>query len=101
MYKISVLSKVFYYMVYYFERINGVIKRGATSCAGRCAEGYSRTPGCQCDSNCQLYQECCDDYEQVCLAELSCKGHCTDRYVRGRPCDCDPDCHQFGKCCPD
>uniref|UniRef100_A0A8C6XVY5 SMB domain-containing protein n=1 Tax=Naja naja TaxID=35670 RepID=A0A8C6XVY5_NAJNA len=73
----------------------------ASSCAGRCTEGYSRTPGCQCDSSCHQFQECCPDYEQVCLAELSCKGHCTDQYVRGRLCDCDPDCHKFGKCCPD
>ncbi|XP_058033850.1 proteoglycan 4 isoform X2 [Ahaetulla prasina] len=78
-----------------------VSSQGVSSCVGRCTEGYSRTPGCQCDSNCQLYEECCPDYEQVCLAELSCKGHCTDRYVRGRLCDCDPDCHKYGKCCPD
>uniref|UniRef100_A0A670YVX9 SMB domain-containing protein n=1 Tax=Pseudonaja textilis TaxID=8673 RepID=A0A670YVX9_PSETE len=42
-----------------------------TCCVGRCTEGYSRTPGCQCDSSCQQFQECCPDYEQVCLAGRS------------------------------
>uniref|UniRef100_H9G5L5 SMB domain-containing protein n=1 Tax=Anolis carolinensis TaxID=28377 RepID=H9G5L5_ANOCA len=72
-----------------------------SSCEGRCGEGYNRQHGCQCDSNCLLYAECCPDYQTICVEDLSCKGRCTAHFVRGKPCDCDPDCNTFGKCCPD
>uniref|UniRef100_A0A670IFM7 Proteoglycan 4 n=1 Tax=Podarcis muralis TaxID=64176 RepID=A0A670IFM7_PODMU len=75
--------------------------RSSLSCAGRCGEGYSRNHGCQCDSSCLLYMECCPDYKTSCVGELSCKGRCSESFERGRPCDCDADCDRYGKCCPD
>ena len=46
---------------------NGTLDAGTTqSCVGRCGE---YTEGlCGCDPACTTFEDCCDDYEAVCLA---------------------------------
>ena len=38
----------------------------AEGCNGRCGAEYYRGSMCQCDYNCLLYGECCEDYESQC-----------------------------------
>ncbi|XP_042873740.1 poly(U)-specific endoribonuclease-like [Penaeus japonicus] len=67
------------------------------SCVGRCGvnDGVS---GCQCNSVCSNYGDCCSDYNEVCL---SCKGRCGEAYVYSKPCQCNNECGSHGNCCSD
>lgn len=67
------------------------------SCVGRCGvnDGVS---GCQCNSVCSNYGDCCSDYEAVCF---SCKDRCGEGYVQSKPCQCNNECGSHGNCCSD
>ncbi|KAM4629878.1 proteoglycan 4b [Polymixia lowei] len=72
-----------------------------TSCSGRCGAEYYRGYTCQCDYNCLVHDECCEDFESQCTTRDSCKGRCGESFRRGRLCSCDPDCVKYKQCCPD
>jgi len=74
---------------------------------------------CQCNSQCETFRDCCDDYESVCLgpeherklpvhlqpqseAKASCKEvPCWGRFQRDALCQCNALCEKFGNCCDD
>jgi len=69
----------------------------ATTCVGRCGENDGTT-GCQCNSVCTTYGDCCSDYDAVCT---TCTDRCGDVYVASAPCHCNDQCQDFGNCCLD
>ncbi len=64
-------------------------------CGGQSGEG------CWCDSQCAQFEDCCENYEAICLEpeEPSCTGACGGESPDG--CWCDSNCTQFGDCCED
>ncbi|HAN31243.1 MAG TPA: hypothetical protein DCQ06_06555, partial [Myxococcales bacterium] len=92
---------------------------------GRCGE-FDGDASCNCDDQCAVFNDCCDDYDQVCkvpsdassgdvvtpdvggtdatadasAGDDSCKGLC-GKYTPGKACQCDSGCTQFGDCCKD
>ncbi|XP_022091767.1 poly(U)-specific endoribonuclease-like isoform X3 [Acanthaster planci] len=40
----------------------------ASSCLGRCGDGYSSSHTCQCNDACSNYGDCCSDYDVYCVA---------------------------------
>ncbi|XP_012940779.1 poly(U)-specific endoribonuclease [Aplysia californica] len=39
------------------------------SCSGRCNVSLDKSQGCQCNSACQRYGDCCSDYNSLCLGD--------------------------------
>ncbi|XP_032884076.1 proteoglycan 4 [Amblyraja radiata] len=71
------------------------------SCRGRCVPRYERGHVCNCDIECIRYDECCEDYRDLCTSETSCSGRCYEKHQRGRKCQCDPICMKYNDCCAD
>ncbi|XP_055498138.1 proteoglycan 4b isoform X2 [Leucoraja erinacea] len=71
------------------------------SCIGRCVPRYERGHVCNCDIECIRYDECCEDYRDICTSETSCSGRCYEKHQRGRKCQCDPICVKYSDCCAD
>ena len=69
------------------------------SCYNRCNSGYNPSDDCQCDENCQSYDNCCSDYQQQCVARRSCAGRC-GQWEQGE-CGCDSGCEDYDDCCED
>ncbi|XP_034744137.1 proteoglycan 4a isoform X2 [Etheostoma cragini] len=74
---------------------------GPGSCVGRCGEVFTRGQQCTCDFSCQQHNECCPDFQAVCITAQSCQGRCGETFRRGRTCECDPQCIQYNTCCQD
>lgn len=36
-------------------------------CVDRCDQPYMKTHRCQCNTDCKIYNICCDDYDDFCL----------------------------------
>ena len=43
------------------------------SCDGRCWQDYNPNDVCHCNSQCQNFNNCCDDFESLCL---TCENRC-------------------------
>merc|ERR1712112_99280 len=53
----------------------------AQSCEGHCGDPFDELLPCQCNADCVSYNDCCHDYNTVCLADdNSCQGKCGDAY---------------------
>ncbi|KAA8587559.1 hypothetical protein FQN60_016421 [Etheostoma spectabile] len=74
---------------------------GPGSCVGRCGEVFTRGQQCTCDFSCLQHNECCPDFQAVCITAQSCQGRCGETFRRGRTCECDPRCIQYNTCCQD
>ncbi|XP_022091757.1 poly(U)-specific endoribonuclease-like isoform X2 [Acanthaster planci] len=72
----------------------------ASSCLGRCGDGYSSSHTCQCNDACSNYGDCCSDYDVYCVAD-SCAGKCGASYDKTLPCQCNDLCPNYGNCCSD
>jgi len=68
------------------------------SCVGQCGIDDGNHNTCQCNSLCETYGDCCDDFFTVCK---SCKGRCGETYNHKNPCHCNDECASHGNCCPD
>ena len=78
-------------------------KAGPNSCIGKCG-AYDDTASCQCDDGCHEFDDCCDDYKQVCGGGPTGTGSCKDRcgdFDANAKCQCDSTCKDFDDCCPD
>ncbi|XP_013408404.1 poly(U)-specific endoribonuclease-like [Lingula anatina] len=70
-------------------------------CDGRCGDSLDRTRSCQCNSACQRYGDCCEDYVDCCLVSDFCNGRC-GAYIDGtRSCQCNSACQRYNNCCED
>lgn len=72
------------------------------SCRGHC---NSIAPaGCGCDTTCAQFNDCCYDYQSVCVSpgvgSNSCAGRCGDSTSEST-CWCDDFCRRHGDCCAD
>ena len=67
---------------------------------GSCADGCTYDPSrdCQCNSNCDDYNDCCPDFEYYCA---SCEVFGCGSYSSGQACDCNSYCSNYGDCCDD
>nr|XP_039251368.1 keratin-associated protein 9-6-like [Styela clava] len=78
------------------------------TCKDRCFNRLSDNENeCRCDYRCSSYNNCCDDYVDICLqqdtAKVSCFGRCYEPStvnVKGR-CACDKQCSITENCCDD
>jgi aqualysin 1 len=71
------------------------------SCEGRCGE-FDQGASCQCDDQCVIFGDCCDDFGDVCVADPnSCVQNDTCGGQAPGGCFCDGACQIFGDCCPD
>ena len=68
------------------------------TCTDACG-GTSSSGHCFCDSLCEEYDDCCDDYHDLC-APASCDGNCGGHNTAGN-CYCDKNCSSYNDCCPD
>ena len=78
------------------------------SCKSTCAESkscglYLASQSCQCNEYCFEYDNCCPDYEAVCLesTQLCSINQLCGRYVEGNDCQCNELCEAFENCCAD
>jgi hypothetical protein len=74
------------------------------TCSGHC--GARGEGNCWCDTACLNHNDCCPDYNSLCVAEsgaiapkLTCSGFCGSRNPAG--CWCDDVCQTWGDCCAD
>ncbi|XP_076438111.1 uridylate-specific endoribonuclease D-like [Babylonia areolata] len=78
---------------------NVVAGAGDNSCAGRCGPGTDSSKPCQCNAHCLTYNDCCHDYQQMCVA--TCVNRCGSVMDSSRPCQCNTQCERYGDCCDD
>lgn len=69
------------------------------SCQGSCG-AISAQGECYCDTGCQGFGDCCDDYESVCVAGNTCEGKCGEQ-SDDESCYCDSLCTSYNDCCDD
>uniref|UniRef100_A0A8D0GQT7 Ectonucleotide pyrophosphatase/phosphodiesterase 3 n=1 Tax=Sphenodon punctatus TaxID=8508 RepID=A0A8D0GQT7_SPHPU len=79
---------------------------GKMSCRNRCNEIFdAKLIGCQCDANCSQLNNCCFDYEAICLEPTqiwTCnKLRCGETRIAGSYCSCSEDCLEKKDCCVD
>ncbi|XP_078544728.1 uridylate-specific endoribonuclease-like isoform X3 [Lissotriton helveticus] len=85
-----------------------------SSCKGRCDEAYNKKDSCHCDRKCSKFNNCCDDYSNLCKKtdktsthgqsedrKASCKGRCDESYNKKNSCHCNRKCNKFNNCCDD
>uniref|UniRef100_A0A8C4XGU6 SMB domain-containing protein n=1 Tax=Erpetoichthys calabaricus TaxID=27687 RepID=A0A8C4XGU6_ERPCA len=75
-----------------------------STCKGKCYEPYQDgSNGCQCGALCQNNNNCCHDFEDICLkpAELwECtRIRCGEKRLKNSKCHCSDDCLEKGDCC--
>ncbi|XP_076822527.1 uridylate-specific endoribonuclease A-like [Clavelina lepadiformis] len=76
--------------------------QGLSSCVGRCDDYADHSYTCQCNTYCDGYQDCCDDYTSVCLgASDSCVGRCGESPDTSKSCQCNTVCDNYNDCCAD
>jgi len=83
---------------------NKPLQEDIFSCVGRCNQtGTIPIPGCQCNTRCVQYNDCCADYYTLCLpsSEESCAGRCGNPFNPAQPCQCNTACEEKGDCCND
>jgi len=68
------------------------------SCVGQCGIDDHDQTACECNSLCETYGDCCDDFVSACK---SCAGRCGEAYLYSKPCQCNDDCASHGNCCND
>uniref|UniRef100_A0AAY5EH24 SMB domain-containing protein n=1 Tax=Electrophorus electricus TaxID=8005 RepID=A0AAY5EH24_ELEEL len=74
------------------------------SCHNRCYEPYDyETPGCRCNEQCISNNNCCYDFQEICLQPAE-SWECTllrcgEKRVAGSKCQCSEDCLHAGDCC--
>jgi len=68
------------------------------SCDGRCWQDYNPNDVCHCNSQCQNFNNCCDDFENLCL---TCENRCGLGYDNKYSCQCNTACDTHNDCCPD
>jgi len=76
-------------------------------CKGHCGE--TSPDGCLCDDQCELFDDCCSNYESECgnarrtlqygFVDGLCEDHCGLKTPSG--CWCDANCNAFNNCCAD
>jgi len=72
-----------------------------TSCVDRCGTLDPSKP-CQCNSKCEYFEDCCADYEAVCVEfPTTCKERCDEDYNPLNPCHCNDKCTEHDNCCED
>ncbi|KAK1789431.1 hypothetical protein P4O66_015360 [Electrophorus voltai] len=70
----------------------------------RCYEPYDyETPGCRCNEQCISNNNCCYDFQEICLQPAE-SWECTllrcgEKRVAGSKCQCSEDCLHAGDCC--
>eukprot|EP00096_Caligus_rogercresseyi_P007750 TRINITY_DN2577_c0_g1_i1.p1 TRINITY_DN2577_c0_g1~~TRINITY_DN2577_c0_g1_i1.p1 ORF type:complete len:678 (+),score=95.21 TRINITY_DN2577_c0_g1_i1:124-2157(+) len=85
---------------------------GGKSCLEKCNQPFQREDECQCNSNCNRFNNCCSDFNSTCLAATpsktpgsrpikSCRGKCNELVHSRDSCQCNPTCEKFNSCCPD
>ncbi|XP_055958840.1 uridylate-specific endoribonuclease-like [Patella vulgata] len=77
--------------------------QASTSCTGRCGSAYDPNQPCQCNDLCPNYNNCCSDYNTLCLglSPGSCQGRCGSNLDNSQSCQCNSQCKQFNDCCGD
>lgn len=53
---------------------------------------------CQCNDQCEKYDNCCSDYSDLCE---TCESRGCDSYSPSATCQCNSGCVNFDDCCPD
>ncbi|XP_007669807.2 ectonucleotide pyrophosphatase/phosphodiesterase family member 3 [Ornithorhynchus anatinus] len=76
------------------------------SCRNKCQEKlYRGLEGCQCDTGCKQRQNCCWDFEEVCVKPTqiwTCNPfRCGETRIANSHCSCSEDCMEKKDCCPD
>lgn len=63
------------------------------SCQGKCGQFNLKWP-CQCDTECDDYDECCEDWDQICDLEPKCGNDVCEVTENTKNCpeDCPPEC---------
>jgi len=82
--------------------------------SGRAEQGSCKTYGCdpsywdpsrscQCNAQCDQYQNCCPDYQQTCADQPSCRKFGCDpgHWDPSRSCQCNEACSDYDNCCAD
>ncbi|KAJ8391525.1 hypothetical protein AAFF_G00088470 [Aldrovandia affinis] len=75
-----------------------------TSCKSRCtSERKDQSATCHCDITCLKEGDCCQDYQDVCVAPMrlwACTSlRCGEERLAGSQCSCSDDCIGTGDCC--
>ncbi|CAB4064159.1 ENDOU [Lepeophtheirus salmonis] len=88
------------------------------SCVGKCNERFNTENACQCNANCNKFNNCCSDFNSTCIAsttrtkfvikstirpqnEGSCSGKCHHAFSFQTPCQCNYGCEKYNNCCSD
>ncbi|XP_029450262.1 ectonucleotide pyrophosphatase/phosphodiesterase family member 3 isoform X4 [Rhinatrema bivittatum] len=76
------------------------------SCRNRCHEPLNgNQKNCRCDQKCTLFENCCWDFEDICLKPTqlwTCSRlRCGEKRLAGSHCFCSDDCLSKGDCCAD
>lgn len=54
---------------------------------------------CQCNSACERYDDCCEDYKELCVG--TCENKCGNPHDSTAICQCNKACANHDDCCPD
>uniref|UniRef100_A0A6Q2XWG0 SMB domain-containing protein n=1 Tax=Esox lucius TaxID=8010 RepID=A0A6Q2XWG0_ESOLU len=75
-----------------------------SNCRNRCYEPFDdQTSGCRCDMQCVTNNNCCYDFQDICLLptqQWECtKLRCGEKRLTKSRCHCSDDCMEHGDCC--
>ncbi|XP_033848716.1 venom phosphodiesterase [Acipenser ruthenus] len=75
-----------------------------TTCKNRCYEPYEEgSKACRCDKPCVENNNCCQDFEAICLQpaqQWECtRARCGEKPIQESKCHCSEDCLSLGSCC--
>jgi len=86
-------------------------ERFTVTCAHEgCGGAHKPQNSCQCTRDCNKYNNCCKDYQQVCESTpapspgppASCGFYgCGGAYKPGNACQCNSECEKYNNCCDD
>lgn len=62
--------------------------------------GFTKGAPCQCNSLCEVHDDCCNDYVKTCNPPTSCAVQGC-KYNAEAPCKCNDKCDEFDDCCSD
>eukprot|EP00929_Paragymnodinium_shiwhaense_P044162 TRINITY_DN2265_c0_g1_i1.p1 TRINITY_DN2265_c0_g1~~TRINITY_DN2265_c0_g1_i1.p1 ORF type:complete len:1859 (-),score=400.83 TRINITY_DN2265_c0_g1_i1:290-5251(-) len=66
-----------------------------------CGGEYDHSRKCQCSPTCKQHNNCCSDFDDLCLKQ-SCKAvGCNRPYSATLPCQCSNSCEKYNNCCWD